>query len=207
MGLLGGSVSTTKFFVRGELKKNFTDALLKAVRLRAFQELSPDEDLEERAGWCVAGKPLDTELAHDKIYGQSMVYFALRIDRWRIPKPLFKAHFDEAAAALSAKTGREKLSKREKEDIKLRINRKLKKRLIPAMRHYDLCWDLHRRELRFWNRSPRTNEELRTLFDQCFATLELTLDQESPFMLAKGLLNEQQLEALSQLEASSFATL
>jgi len=204
MGLFGGSVSTTKFYVRGALPKRFVEPFIKAIRTRTFQELQVDEEPDERAGWCVASKPLDLELLAENVVVNSYVLLGLRIDKWRIPRALFKAHFDEAAAAQLAKTGKERLSKKEKEELKFRVNRKLRRKVLPTMKHYDLCWDLNRNELRFWNRSARVNDELRTVFDQTFSSFELTLDEDSPYMAASGLLSPELRESLTEVEQTSF---
>jgi recombination associated protein RdgC len=204
MGLFGGSVSTTKFYVRGALPKRFVEPFVKAIRLRAFQELQPDDEQDERAGWCVAGKPLDLELLAENTIVNSYLLLGLRIDKWRIPRSLFKAHFDEAAAAHLAKTGKERLSKKEKEELKFRVNRKLRRKVLPTMRNYDLCWDFNRGELRFWNRSARVNDDLRAVFEQTFGSFELTLDEDSPYLAATLVLPPERAERLMDIEQTSF---
>jgi hypothetical protein len=125
----------------------------------------------------------------------------LRIDKWRIPRTLFRAHFDAAEAELRARLGKDKLSKKDKDELTFRIQRRLRKKVLPSMRAFDLLWDIDRKVVLFWNRSPRVKDELMALFEQTF---RLRLDEASPFVAAKALLDAGQMARLEALEASSF---
>lgn len=202
MGVFRGSISYSKFYVRGELPKKYQAPFMKAIRLRTFVPLDPDQEEEEHQGWCAPGNALDLDLSQGKVMFDAFITLALRVDKWRIPRSLFRAHFEEAANQHKERTGREKLSKREKDEIKFRVTKRLRKKVLPSMRHFDLCWDLDRGVVLFWNRSPRLAEDLMALFEQTFA---LRLEQASPFVEAKQLLSEESLLALDGLEQSSFA--
>jgi recombination associated protein RdgC len=203
MGVFNGSVSVTKFFVKGAVPKTFAQSYLKNIELRKFTELEVDGEEEERSGWCAAGNGLDLDLRHDKVFLNSYIVLGLRVDKWRIPRPLFKAQFAQAQAEHLARTGKEKLSKREKDDIKLRVNRRLRKKVIPTMKQFDVCWDLNRAELWFWCRSARQIDDLMTLFEQTFS---LNLVEASPYTIAAELLGDAPAEGLCELEPSLFAT-
>lgn len=206
MGVFDGSINYTKFYVRGSVPKRFAEPFMKAIELRRFEALDPDAEDEERSGWCVAGNPLDLDLRQEQVIYNSVVVLGMRTDRWRVPRPLFQAHFREAERAALQRSGKEKLSKRDKDELKFRIHRKLRKRVFPSMRAFDVCWDLERQLVLFWNRSARVNETFSALFE---ATFKLQLDEESPFMAARRLLEAEgrQSQLLErELEASSFAT-
>ncbi len=202
MGVFNGSVSVTKFFVEAELPKRFAETFIKNVQLRTFRELTVDGEEEEASGWCAAGNGLDLELTHEKVFLNSYLVLALRVDRWRIPRPLFKAQFEVAQAEYRARTGKEKLSKREKDELKFRVNRRLRRKVIPVMRVFDLCWDLNRGEVWFWNRAARVNDDMSGLFEQTFA---LALTEAAPYVVARRLLGEESTEPLMALEPSLFA--
>lgn len=201
MGVFSGSVSFSKFFVRGELPKRFQGPFLKAVRLRTFVPLEADAEDELGVGWCAPGNALDLDLTQQKVLFDRYLTLGLRIDQWRIPRTLFRAHYEAAEAEARARLGKEKLSKREKDDLKFRIQRRLRKKVLPAMRAFDLSWDLERAVLLFWNRSPRVKEELMTLFERTFS---LRLDEASPYVVARELLDETAMSHFQTLEASSF---
>ncbi len=203
MGVFNGSISVTKFFVEGDVPKQFGQSFLKNIHLRRFTELTVDGEEEEASGWSVAGNGLDLELRHEQVFLNSFIVLGLRVDKWRIPRHLFKAQFAEAAAEHLARTGKDKLSKRDKDEIKFRVNRKLRKKVIPNMRVFDVCWDLNRAELLFWCRSTRTIDDLSVLFERTFS---LTLREASPYTVAEKLLGTPEAEALCDLEQTLFAT-
>lgn len=199
MGVFKGSISATKFYVRGSVPKRFAAPYLEKIEGAKFVELSVDDEPSESVGWCVASSPLDLALRHEQVYLGNYVVLGMRTDRWRIPRPLFKAQFDRAAAEWAERTGRQKMNKREKDELKFRIERKLRRKVLPSMRSVDVCWNMDRRSVLLWSRSPRVKEDFRELFERTFA---LELDEDSPFMSAKYLLDPEELETLSGLAPS-----
>jgi recombination associated protein RdgC len=196
LGALKGSISYSKHYVRGALPDDFRDPFVERVRLRAFRPLGPEED-EVRVGWCSIENPLDCELDHGKIYYNAYLNLGLRVDRWQIPGPLFKAHFAEAEREHLAKKGRAKLGKSEKEELAARVSRKLRKQLVPAMKAVDLSWNLDTGVVRFWSQSPALVEALGEIFE---ATFGLDLVPESPFTAAARI-------GISEAHERAFATL
>ncbi len=196
MGALKGSISYSKHYVRGALPEDFRDPFMERIHLRAFRPLGPEED-EARVGWCSIENPLDFELDHGKVFFNSYLNLGLRIDRWQIPGPLFKAHFAEAEREHLAKRGRSKLGKSEKEDLALRVSRRLRKQLVPAMKTVDLSWNLETGVVRFWSQAPALVEALGEIFE---ATFGLDLVPESPFTAAARI-------GLGEAHERAFATL
>ncbi len=201
MGALKGSISYSKHYVRGALPDDFRDPFVERIRLRAFQPLGPAED-EPHVGWCSIENPLDCELDHGKVFFNAYLNLGLRVDCWQIPGPLFKAHFAEAERDLLARRGRDKLGKREKEELTTTVSRRLRKQLIPVMKVVDLSWNLDTGVVRFWNQSARLVEILDELFR---ATFGLDLVPESPFTAAARIgLTEEHERAFAMLQPSTF---
>lgn len=201
MGALKGSISYSKHFVRGELPEGFRDTFVERIRLRSFRPLTPDEE-EPRVGWCSIENPLDVELDHNKVFFNSYLNLGLRIDRWMIPGPLFKAHFSAAEREHLAKRGRDKLTKREKEELTTVVSRRLRKQLVPVMKVIDLSWNLDSGVVRFWNQSARLVETLGEIFEDTF---QLDLVAESPFTAAARLgLTEAHERAFAMLTPAVF---
>jgi recombination associated protein RdgC len=199
VGVFKGSISLTRFIVRGSPPKRFAAAYLEKIQLRAFSDLDPDLPDEEKSGWCVADNPLDLGLLHEQIFLGSYLVLGLRTDRWRVPRPLLKAQLAEAVEAWRQRTGREKINRKDKDELKFRILRKLRKRVVPSMRTVDMCWNVDQRTVLLWTRTERTKEDFRTLFEQTFS---LELDEATAYMAAKVLVGEEQANGLSELEAS-----
>jgi recombination associated protein RdgC len=202
LGALAGPLTVAKFSVRGELPDDFHSTFLKAIRHRVFKPLSPDEEAEERIGWCAVSAPLDLELTHEGVFYNSYLNLGLRIDKWRLPASVLKAELDTAIVERLAKTGKERLGKTEKDELRDRIATRLKKRLLPAMRHFDVVWNLETMVLWFWSQSAKTQEQLSVLFEQTFG-LELVL--HCPYVAATSLdLTDAEAEALNASEATPF---
>jgi recombination associated protein RdgC len=202
LGALRGSISYSKHYVRGDLPDDFRDAFVESLRLRAFRPLGLEDD-EPRVGWCSVENPLDCELDHAKVYFNAYLNLGLRIDRWQIPGPLFKAHFAEAERERLAKRGRDKLGKKEKEELAATVSRRLRKQLVPVMKVVDLSWNLDSGVVRFWNQSPRLVETLGEIFE---ATFNVGLVPESPYTAAAriGLADAHEL-TLTMMKPSVFA--
>ena len=204
MGALAGTLTITKFFVRGPLPKDFRDRYIKSIQLRAFRPLLPEDDTESRAGWCVVSSPLDVDLNHESVYYNAYLNLGLRIDAWKLPPALLKAQVEQAVRDHLAKSGRERLSRVERDTIKQRTASKLKRRLLPTMRHFDFSWNLDTMEARFWSQSPKVHDQLGLLFEQTFG---LELVPNSPYIQAAQLdINESALDALSRLDPTPFHT-
>jgi hypothetical protein len=203
MGALKGSLTYSKFQVRGDLPEGYRDAFVEAVRLRAFTPLSPSDDASEGAGWCAIGQPLVLELDHEGIYWDAYLNLGMRVDKWRIPSAIFKAHYETAETKLLEELGRERLSRAQKDDLKTMVTRRLRELVMPTMSVIDLSWHLDRGELRFFHRSPRMHELLIDLFEQTFG-LELVL--ESAYLAAtRAGLDEDTLLRAARLDPTLFA--
>lgn len=203
MGAKKGSLTFSRLHVRGDLPGDFRDVFADSISMHAFRPLEIHDEEDERSGWCVLGEPLSVELSHPSIYcGDGFLNLGLRVDRWRIPSAIYKAHYQTAEQKLLTDLGRERLSRTQKEDLKLMVIRKLRELIMPTMSVVDFSWDLERREVRFFHRSPRMIELLGELFEETFK-LELVI--ESAYLAATRLgLDEPTLDALTRVEPTSF---
>jgi recombination associated protein RdgC len=202
MGAKKGSLTFSRLHVRGDLPEDFRDTFIDAIAHHAFRPLEVHDEESERAGWCVLGEPLSTELSHEKVYCDAFLNLGLRVDRWRIPSAIYKAHYQTAEQKLLAELGRERLSRAQKEDLKTMVVRRLRELVMPTMSVVDFSWNLERREVRFFHRSPRMIELLGELFEETFK-LELVL--ESAYLAATRLgLDEPTLDALTAVEPTPF---
>ena len=202
MGALRGSISYARLFVQGELPASLHGPFIKAIRLRAFQPLDASDDAEERGGWCAVGEPFDLELDHGKVFYNEYLNLGMRLDKWAIPKPIFKAELAEAARVHLEKRGRDKLSRREKDELKVFVARRLRKQVLPTTRVFDLSWNLNTGVVRFWSRAERNVDRLVELFG---TTFKLELVPESPYTTATRLpLSSGQAEKLDELQPTEF---
>jgi hypothetical protein len=201
VGALSGSMSTTKFYVRGDLPKNLRRSFMERIELRTFRPLEPDEEAEERAGWCALGQPFDLELSPDKVFTGAYLTLGLRLDRYRFPARVVQAELAKAAHAALQKSGHERLSKTQKTELKRRVLAALRRRYFPNMLGVDLVWNLDAGEAYFWSQSRGLIERLGALFELCFG---LALLESGPFAIAERLLPERKRASLDRLERALF---
>lgn len=200
MPALKGSLTYARFFVEGDVPKDFREKFMRAIRLRAMQPLDADEDVEERSGWCAIGEPFDLELHYDGVFYNNFINLGFRTDRWSIPGPLLRTRFREAESAYLLKKGRERLSKSEKAELKQLVARKLRKQFVPTTRAVDLSWSLEDGIVRFFSQSARPSANMSELFTKTFG---LKLVPEAPYTLAARLgLTKTEDQAWTKLEVT-----
>lgn len=191
-------MSYARFFSQAALEENFREKFLEAIQLRAMRPLDAEEDIEERSGWCALGDPYQLELTHERVFFNNYLNLGFRTDRWAIPAPILRTKLNEAETAYLASKGREKLSKREKEELKQVVVRKLRKQFVPTVRVVDLSWSLEEGLVRFFSHAGRTTAAMADLFAQTFGS-ELTI--EAPYTLAARLgLTPDQERSWEELE-------
>jgi hypothetical protein len=118
---------------------------------------------------------------------------------------MLKAKMREAEAAYLAKKGRERLSKRERAELKEVVLRKLRKDLVPQMRVVDLSWSLEEGIIRFFSLAARPAAAMSDLFTKTFG---LKLVPEAPYTLAARLgLGKAEEKAWEALEPTALGGL
>jgi recombination associated protein RdgC len=203
VGATRGSITFSKFHVRGELPRTFRDRFMKALRLRTFRPLDPKEDLDHRVGWVTMDDPFDLELTNEKVFFNAYLNLGFRVDRWKIPTPLWKAAMRTAEREWLGKRGQEKISRAQKKELEAVVAAQLRKQIVPAMKVVDLSWNLNERVVRFFSQSKKQHELLIELFVKTF---ELELDLDGVYVAAERReLPKKVVDALPKLEPASFA--
>lgn len=187
MPALRGSLTYARFYVEGELPDDFRERFMKAIRHRAMRPLEPDDEDLERSGWCRIGDATALELGYEDVFWNEYVNLGLRTDRWTIPGPLLRTRLREAEKAYLAKQGRDRLSRKEKTELKELVSRKLRRQLTPATRMVDVSWSLNEGLVRFFSHGPRAAGHLSELFAKTFGGFGLKLVPEAPYTLAARL--------------------
>lgn len=213
MGALEGSLSFSTYYVQGEPPNDFQDNYLRKLQEHFFEPLSPMGDEERSVGWVPVQDPIATEFTRDNVFFNAYILFAMRIDKWSLPTPWVKAYMRKAIAERMPALDKEeeikqleagkmrpraKLSKREKDKIKLEVTTEIKQHILPAMKIIDICWNFQEQKLRIWSQSSTVCDEFAELFE---ATFGLKLDQDSPYMMAANLgLSQAQLDNMCQID-------
>jgi recombination associated protein RdgC len=201
MPALKGSLTYARFFVEGEPPDDLRDRYLRTIRLRAMKPLEPDDEANERSGWCRVGEPFETELDYEDVFYNEYINLSFRTDRWVIPGPLMRRRLREAETAYLARKGRERVSRKERAELKEMVARKLRRELAPTTRASDLSWSLQDGIVRFFSHAARSGAAMTELFQKTF---DLKLVPEAPYTLAARLgLTRAQESAWAALEPTT----
>lgn len=177
---------------------------MNTIRLRAMRPLEPDDEEAERSGWAKIGDPLVVDLAYDDVFFNEYINLSFRTDRWVIPGPLLRTRLREAEATYLQKKGRERLSRREKTELKLLVAKKLRRHLAPATRAVDVSWSVNEGVVRFFSHATKPAGLMTELFEKTFG---LRLVPESPYTLAARIgLDKAQERAWRDLEVTCLAS-
>jgi recombination associated protein RdgC len=203
LGVSRGALTFTRLFVQGKPPKDLRKRYLEAVRLRKFTPLAPEDEASEAVGWCVIERPFDLDFQPDRLFYDRFVQLGLRVDKWKIPGVLLRSQVADEEQRMLSRAGREKLTRGEKEDIKLRVIGRLRKKILPSSRAFDVLWDLDAGTVLLFTHSARTTEEFMALFQKTFG-LELRVD--SPYFAAgRAELSATLQKAFDKVEPVSFS--
>lgn len=203
MGVSRGALTFTRLFVQGKPPKDLRKRYLDAVRLRKFTPLAPEDEASEAVGWCVIERPFDLDFQPDRLFYDRFVLLGFRVDKWKIPGVLLRAQVADEEQRMLSRAGREKLTRAEKEDIKLRVIGRLRKKILPTSRAFDVLWDLDAGTVLLFTHSARATEEFAALFTTTFG-LELELD--SPYAAAgRAQLSPAMQKVFEKVEPVSFS--
>ena len=177
MRLLSASNSITRYRIEGRLKKPVMETVAAGLKKNAISEI--DDDASEKAvGWTSFEKPYQPDFSGSTYAYGTYLVFALRIDRKTISPKVVKKHFEIESARQLAESGRQYLTRNEKQTIKDQVIDRLNVK-IPATPHvYDVIWNYEESVLWFFSNLKAANEELETLF---LRTFDLTLIRVIPY--------------------------
>ena len=202
MSLLSASVSITRYKIEGKLKTPVTETVAAALKKNAISEIE-DQSAETMSGWTSFEKPYQPDFRGSNFVYATYLVFALRIDKKTIPSKLIQKHFMIESARRIAASGRQYLSRNEKQIIKDRVIEALYLK-VPAIPHvYDIIWNYEESALWFFSNLKAANEELETLFLRSFG---LTLIRMFPYTAAQlgSDLSDTEKDILLKLAPTSF---
>jgi recombination associated protein RdgC len=181
MGVRRGTLSFTRFRVTGLVPKDARRRYLEAVQLRSFAPLDANGEANETSGWCVLERPFDVEFDAGNLFYDRFVLLGFRVDKWRVPGALIKAHVEDEEQRLLGKSGRERLGRAERAELKLKVIMRLRRKILPTAKVFDVVWDLDAETLLFFGHSAKLLLDFSALFETTFG---LGLVEDSPYAAA-----------------------
>jgi len=202
MSILSSSVSITRYKVHGKINAPIIDNISDGLKNNTILEI--DNQISDKAiGWTSFDKPFQPDFNGSSfVYGNYFV-FALRIDKKNIAAKVLKKHYTIEAAKRMADSGRDFLSKTEKNLVKEHVISGLSIRIPATPNIYDLVWNYEDSVVWFFSNLKAANEELETLFSKSF---DLSLIRLFPYTAAElsADLSDSQLDELKKISPTPF---
>ena len=180
MGLLSASNSITRYLVNGHLKKPVLQTVATGLNKNVISEID-DHASDKSVGWTSFEKPYQPDFRGSTYVFGSYLVFALRIDKKSIPSRVVKKHFMMESARRLADSGKQYLSRNEKQTIKDHVVDQLNLKVPATPNVYEVIWHYEDSVLWFFSNLKAPNEELETLFLRSF---DLSLVRVIPYTAA-----------------------
>ena len=203
MGILSTSVSVTRYRVDGKLEQPIIETAPERLKRYAISEMA-DEASEKLAGWTSFDAPFQPNFDGSSFVIGEYLVFALRIDKKTLPPKTVKKYCAIEEAKRLNESGREYLSRQEREMIEDQVVNTLMMRVPAVPNVYDLVWNYERSTVWFFTTLKAANEELETLFLKSF---KVPLVRLFPYTLADlelGL-SDTDRDLLHNLNATGFS--
>ena len=167
MGLLKGTWSFSRYHILGNMPEHFNDFIDEGLKKYAFAN-SAGQTAEKNLGWTSLENILDTEFAYAKYRCGGYIIFSLRIDRRTVPPSLLKLKVMETEKKYLADSGKKRIYRNEREDIKEKVQSELLARALNVPSFHELCWFPERQSLIFGSHSPKVREDFEKYFKESF---------------------------------------
>jgi DNA recombination-dependent growth factor C len=167
MGLLSPSVSITQYRVEGQLSPPVNEHVTAALEKNVINEIDNDAS-EQTIGWTSFDDPYQPVFEGSRFVIDTAWVFSLRIDKKSIPAKVLKKHYNMEVAKRLAESGRDYLSKTEKQQLKDHVLTVLSTRIPATPNVYDILWKYEEGLLWFFSNLKAANEALETLFTRSF---------------------------------------
>lgn len=172
MGLLKGTWSFARYRLMGKQPEQFNDFVDEGLKKNAFSDFT-GINAEKSMGWTSLENVLDTDFTYAKYICGAYLIFALRVDRITIPGSLLKLKVMEAEKQYLADSGKKRLYRNEKEDIKERVQLELRSRALNIPSFYEICWLPEKKSLLFGSLSTAAFEDFEKYFKESFGLVLL----------------------------------
>lgn len=202
MALASGSVSYLRFFVAAP-PEGFERLFAEQLANFRFVEIDPRSEVEKVNGWV----QFDDAFAGDfdpatLVTPSGQLLFRLRIDTLKIPAGTMKAYVDQEAMNRCKAQGREKLTRKELDQLKLEVKKQLRLRSLPKLQLVEIAWNVQTGELRLFSASKAVAAAFVELFEKTFQTPLQAVGLRSVLWL-RGM-SEAEVDTLSLLEPERF---
>lgn len=198
MGLMKGSMTFSRYRVKGDLPAEFRPFFDRQIKKYAFQDLTASAE-EQAFGWTCLENPLDTAFQQARYSAGDFFYFSLRLDKKSVPPALLRLKCLEEERKSLKDSGKKRLFREQAKEIKERVFLHLLTRAYPVPSFYDILWSVSGGWLLVGSHADKVFEIFEDLFKLTFnARLAPCLPWEPEH------LDRKTAAALTALDGGSF---
>ncbi len=167
MGILKGSLSFSRYTIHQELPERFLDFVHQRLTRNAFSGLETSER-RKIMGWTGIEDLLDTRFDQARHVKGDYLLFSLRVDRKTVPPSLLKVETMAAEKRYLQETGKERLYREQKQDIRDRIELAILEKSLAVPSFYDICWSISGQWLIFTSLAETARLDFQEMFKASF---------------------------------------
>jgi len=143
MSLHTGAMTARRYHCPSEPPTGFRDSYAQQLAALGFRESSAPPATLERYGWVHTKDMLAADFSdlNEWCLGSHLV-FTLRIDTWKIPTKLFKAHLAKRVGAWLKEHGRVRCPAAVRAELRESLQHELASRVMPKSTLIDIVWSI-----------------------------------------------------------------
>ncbi len=202
MPIASGSLTCRCFQVAGTPPVNFRDVYPLEIERQSFKPPQVDRGEMRSVGWVNPRRILDTHISLDQALLGERLILALRVDTISLNTRIYKARLLEEMAKFRKESGRDRLSRDEKNALEEKLQIAMARKQSPSTAIYEMAWNLKSREAIFTATGDRACMTFTEIFTETF---ELPIEPRLPFLRAEKA--AQKLSLQGELLASMPAIL
>ncbi len=188
VGVSAGSMTWRGFRILDEAaaQEHTRDSILRGLEKAGFAEADVEQGEREAQGLVVFDDILnrDFEAAAEATFVGPWVLCTFRRDTLRLPGPYLKALVKAEVRRTKERSGRTRLGRAEKAEIRERVELMLLKRALPSVQTADIAWSLTDHRVRIFAGSAALVEAAAETFEAAF---DLDLRPQAPFVRLQDL--------------------
>lgn len=204
MGAFQGGLTYRQYRVNQHLPPQWQKKVQQGLSQNLAKEINPAGEDERSVGWCNAHFALDTSISLEQCLYNEYVVVGMRIDTLIVPKRLLAVYCEREERLAMQELKKEVLSRYERAEIREKVEKTLRKKVLPSIKTAEMVWNWETGYVRFFSTSKGLNEEFAELFEESFG---LTLTPEFAYTLAQDPnlgLSAEALKALDAVEPTAF---
>lgn len=203
MKLIKGSRTMRRYSIDGKPDMSDPDWLTtiqNQFQMHAFENAGNNQRTEEQLGWVTGESLLDADFSRvDKWYLEPYIFAQFRVDKKTLPSNLFRALFEMRVQEWLSTNNKERIPKREKDDIRDVLSAELYAKTLPKVKVVEFCWNIEQQYLILLNLSDSFNDKFCEHFLSSFG---LDLRVQTPLMFLPA--DDPNLETMTKCGISGF---